>query len=153
VVGTLAFPITRRLLRLVWLGPTPEANDVETAVLRLHLIVLRRQVVRPATSQQTDSCPTTASGAVGSVPGRPEHHVSGGTKLSQVGVAARTLILRRRFVPAGFAGEQRTMCGLLTSHVVRLVRRGGSWQAVKVWSLSRQTTAIGLERGNLRPAR
>jgi hypothetical protein len=37
VLGTLAFLVTRRLLRLVGLGPTPEANDVEIAVLRHQL--------------------------------------------------------------------------------------------------------------------
>jgi putative transposase len=47
VVRTLAFMILRRVLRLVNLGPTPDAKDVEMAVLRHQMMVLRRQVARP----------------------------------------------------------------------------------------------------------
>jgi hypothetical protein len=48
VVGrTLAFVIVRRLLGLVRLGPSPDAKDVEIAVLRHQLVVLRRQVAGP----------------------------------------------------------------------------------------------------------
>jgi putative transposase len=47
VVRTLAFVIVRRLLGLVGLGPAPDAKDVEIAVLRHQLMVLRRQVARP----------------------------------------------------------------------------------------------------------
>jgi putative transposase len=48
VVGrTLGFVIVRRLLELIGLGPAPDAKDVEIAVLRHQLVVLRRQVVRP----------------------------------------------------------------------------------------------------------
>jgi transposase InsO family protein len=46
VVRTLAFVVVRRLLGLVGLGPAPDAKDVEIAVLRHQLIVLRRQVAR-----------------------------------------------------------------------------------------------------------
>jgi putative transposase len=47
VARTLAFLIVRRVLGLVGLGPAPDAKDVEIAVLRHQLMVLRRQVARP----------------------------------------------------------------------------------------------------------
>jgi putative transposase len=47
VVRTLAFVIVRRVLGLVGLCSNPDAKDVEIAVLRHQLMVLRRQVVRP----------------------------------------------------------------------------------------------------------
>ncbi len=47
VVHTLGFLIVRRVLGLVGLGPAPDAKDVEIAVLRHQLVVLRREVARP----------------------------------------------------------------------------------------------------------
>src|SRR4051812_35903516 len=47
VVRTLAFVIVRRVLGLVGLGSAPDAKDVEIAVLRHQLMVVRRQVARP----------------------------------------------------------------------------------------------------------
>jgi hypothetical protein len=43
----MAFVVVRRVLRLVGLGQAPAAADVEIAVLRHQLMVLRRQVARP----------------------------------------------------------------------------------------------------------
>src|SRR3954466_7278155 len=48
VAGTLAFVIVRRVLGLVGLGPTPDAKDVEIAVLRHQLMVVRRQMAPAA---------------------------------------------------------------------------------------------------------
>jgi putative transposase len=47
LVRTLAFVVLRQALSLIGLGPTPDAKDVEIAVLRHQLLVLRRQVARP----------------------------------------------------------------------------------------------------------
>jgi putative transposase len=47
VVHTLALVIVRRVLGLVGLGPAPDAKDIEIAVLRHQLMVVRRQVARP----------------------------------------------------------------------------------------------------------
>jgi putative transposase len=47
VVRALGFMIVRRLLGLAGLGLAPDAKDVEIAVLRHQLAVLRRQIARP----------------------------------------------------------------------------------------------------------
>ena len=47
VVRTLAFLVLRQVLGRVGLGPSPDAKDVEIAVLRHQLLVLRRQAARP----------------------------------------------------------------------------------------------------------
>jgi putative transposase len=47
LVQTLRVVIVRGLLKLVGLGPAPDAKDVEIAVLRHQLAVLGRQVPRP----------------------------------------------------------------------------------------------------------
>jgi hypothetical protein len=47
MVRTVAFLVARRVLGLIGIGPAPDAKDVEIAVLRHQLMVLRRQVARP----------------------------------------------------------------------------------------------------------
>ena len=44
---SVTFLLVRRLLGLLQLGPSSEEKDVEIAVLRHQLAVLRRQVARP----------------------------------------------------------------------------------------------------------
>jgi len=47
VLSTLAFMVVRQALSVIGLGPSPDAKDVEIAVLRHQLAVLRRQIARP----------------------------------------------------------------------------------------------------------
>jgi transposase InsO family protein len=47
VIGSVGFVLLRRVLGLLGLGPAPDAKDMEIAVLRHQLMVLRRQVARP----------------------------------------------------------------------------------------------------------
>ena|ERR1700733_5185272 len=43
----ITFLLVRRLVDLIRLGPTPDEKDVETAVLRHQLAMLRHHVARP----------------------------------------------------------------------------------------------------------
>jgi len=47
VIGSVGFVLLRRVLRLLGIGPVPDAKDVEIAVLRHQLMVLRRQIAQP----------------------------------------------------------------------------------------------------------
>ena len=47
MIGTVVFMVVRRILAVAGVGPRADAKDIEIAVLRHQLTVLRRQVARP----------------------------------------------------------------------------------------------------------
>jgi transposase InsO family protein len=47
MASPVAFLVVRKLLRLLGIGPTPDDKDVEIAVLRHQLAVIRRQIAQP----------------------------------------------------------------------------------------------------------
>jgi putative transposase len=77
VVRTLAFLVLRRILSMVGGGRTLDAKDVEIAVLRHQLAVLRRHEARPrCTAVDRMVLAVLAKAApTGSVEGLPGHPV------------------------------------------------------------------------------
>jgi hypothetical protein len=62
VIGSVGFVLLRRVLGLLGIGPAPDAKDVEIAVLRHQLMVVRRQVARPRYTPADRLVPAVSAG-------------------------------------------------------------------------------------------
>jgi hypothetical protein len=105
VVRTLTFLVLRWILGMVGCGQTPDAKNVEIAVLRHQLAVLRRQVTRPRYTPDDRMVPATLARLL------PREHwpiflVTPSTLLRW----HRELIRRRWTYPA--TGRRRGLMGL-----------------------------------------
>ena len=155
MVRPLTFLLVRRLLDLLRLGPTPDEKDVEIAVLRHQLAVLRRQVARPR------YCPggprfaghagaAAQPGALGSVPrhARDAAALAPGTRRSVLDVSS-----------AGQAAAN-ALDDEVVALVLRLAQENPRWGYLRIVGECRKlgvtvsATSVGniLRRHHLRPA-
>ena len=125
MVRTLAFLVLRRILGMVGGGPAPDAKDVEIAVLRHQLSVLRRQVTRPRYTPGDRMVLATLAKLV------PRDRwkiflVTPSTLLRW----HRELIRRRWTYPA--AGRRRGLDPEVVDLVLRLARENARWGYVRI---------------------
>jgi hypothetical protein len=131
VVRTLGFLLVRRVLGLVELGPVPDAKDVEIAVLRHQLVVLRRQVARPRYTP-TDRMLLAALARLlprerlGVVPG--QFLVTPATLLRW----HRELVRRRWTYPSAGRRDHRSLPDDVVDLVVRLARENRRWGYLRI---------------------
>jgi putative transposase len=126
VVRTLAFVIVRRLHDLVGLGTAPGAKDVEIAVLRHQLMVVRRQVARPRYTLQDRTVfghlgAAAAKGAVASLPG----HACDAAALAPCLVVRRWTYRRTGRGQQGWNPE-------VVDLVVRMARENPRWGYLRI---------------------
>ena len=134
VVRTLGFVIVRALLGLVGLGPAPDAKDVEIAVLRHQLAVLRRQVTRPRYGP-TDRMVLASLSRLLSRERWTIFLVTPATLLRwhRELVARRWTFPRKREVPPPHTGRARRGLPEATVElVVRLARENPSWGYLRI---------------------
>jgi putative transposase len=126
VVRTLAFMTVRRVLGLVGLGPSADAKDVEIAVLRHQVMVLRRQVARP---RYTDTDRTVLARLARLLPRDrwPVFLVTPSTLLRW----HRELVRRRWTYPATGQRRRRTLDPGVVRVVLRLARENPRWGYVR----------------------
>lgn len=126
LVRTLGFVIVRRLLGLVGLGPAPDVKDVEIAVLRHQLMVLRRQVARPRYSP-TDRIVLASLARLLSRDRWAIFLVTPATLLRW----HRDLVRRRWTYPGGRSGR-RALDPSVVELVVRLARENPRWGYLRI---------------------
>jgi transposase InsO family protein len=126
VVRTLAFMVVRQILCLVGLGPSPDAKDVEIAVLHHQLRVLRRQVARPR-YQPADRMVLATLAKLLPRDRWPIFLVTPSTLLRW----HRELVRRRWTYPA-LGPRRRTLDAEVVDLVLRLARENPRWGYVRI---------------------
>jgi putative transposase len=117
---------SRRVLGLVGLGPSPDAKDVELAVLRHQLLVLRRQVARP---RYTPAGRTVLAALAKLLPRNrwPIFLVTPSTLLRW-----HRELVRRRWTYPGTGRDRRTLDAEVVDLVVRLARENPRWGYLRI---------------------
>jgi hypothetical protein len=117
--------IVRRVLGLVGLGPAPDAKDIEIAVLRHQLMVLRRQVARP---RHTPQDRTVLAILARLLPRErwPAFLVTPATLLRW----HRELVARRWTYPD--TGRRRGLTAEVVDLVVRMARENPRWGYLRI---------------------
>jgi putative transposase len=125
-VRTLAFMVVRQILGLVGLGPSPDAKDVEIAVLRHQLLVLRRQVARPRYAP-TDRMVLAALAKLLPRDRWPIFLVTPSTLLRW-----HRELVRRRWAYPTHGRHARTLDPEVVDLVVRLARENPRWGYLRI---------------------
>jgi putative transposase len=126
VVRTLAFMAVRQVLSLIGLGPSPDAKDVEIAVLRHQLLVLRRQVARP---RYTPADRTVLAALAKLLPRDrwPIFLVTPSTLLRW-----HRELIRRRWTYPGKGQSRRALDAEVVDLVLRLARENSRWGYIRI---------------------
>jgi putative transposase len=125
-VRTLAFLVLRRILGVVGGGRTPDANDVEIAVLRHQLAVLRRQVTRPRYTP-TDRMVLATLAKLLPRDRWPIFLVTPSTLLRW-----HRELIRRRWIYPSTTGRRRGLDPEVVDLVLRLARDNPRWGYVRI---------------------
>jgi hypothetical protein len=145
VMRTLAFLVLRRILRVVGGGATLGAEDVEIAVLRHQLAVLRRQVARPRYTPG-DRMVLAALAKLLPRDRWPVFLVTPSTLLRW----HRELIRRRRTYPT--TGRRRGLDPAVVELVLRLARDNPRWGYLRIAGECRKLGVTVSDLGANHPA-
>jgi putative transposase len=121
VIGSVGFVLVRRVLGLLRIGPAPDAKDVEIAVLRHQLMVLRRQVTRPRYTPTDRLLLTVLAGLL------PQEQWSAFLVTPATLLRWRRDLVRRRWTYPHRHGRRRGLDPSLVELVLRLARENPRW--------------------------
>ena len=126
VARTVAFVIVRGVLRLVGLGPRPDADAVEIAVLRHQLMVRQRQVARPRYTPGDRLVPATLSRLL------PRRRWRAFLVTPATLLRWHRELVARRWTYPGTGGDRRGLDQHVVQLVVRLARENPRWGQVRI---------------------